>query len=187
MFAHSKFNIAKSTVRLNYTVRSNLWPYDLPTVMRYKYRKSMNARLVHFVIHGHEKCFQSSQNKITQSLCFHSNCFRIALHNLFMHSSLTNQKHDILLCLHLSRYDAGVWTTKYAFSRKLQRHAKSTVCILFGNQQHWADLNHFEDTPQSGTNRLFQNVKWARAERAEIFVPPEMIQQICARKPVGCW
>ena len=34
-------------------------------------------------------------NKITPSLCFHSN-FRIALYNLFMHSSLTNQKRDIL-------------------------------------------------------------------------------------------
>ena len=37
-----------------------------------------------------------TQNEmITSSLCFHSN-FRIVLNNLFMHSSSTNQKRNIL-------------------------------------------------------------------------------------------
>ena len=35
-------------------------------------------------------------NKITPSLFFYSN-FCIALYNLYMHSSLTNQKRDILV------------------------------------------------------------------------------------------
>ena len=34
----------------------------------------------------------------TPSHCFHSN-FRIALYNLFMHSSLTNQKRNFLLSI----------------------------------------------------------------------------------------
>ena len=98
--------------------------------------------LVHFMIYGHERCFESSQSctsrrrvqfenfqNITSDhksrnaragsydflfiifstkllhRCFHGNfsvlhsITSIALYNLFMHSSLTNQKRDILLSI----------------------------------------------------------------------------------------
>ena len=84
--------------------------------------------LVHFMIYGHERCFESSQNctshrrvqyyyyyildffiiwcsNLALPQCFHGNfsilhsITSIALYNLFMHSSLTNQKRDILLSI----------------------------------------------------------------------------------------
>ena len=58
-------------------------------------------------------------NKITSSLCFHSN-FRIALYNLFMHSSLTNQKCDILLSILMSQMSScECWPKNATLSLKI--------------------------------------------------------------------
>ena len=57
--------------------------------------KSRNA---HASLYDFSFIIKITLKKITPSLCFHSN-LHIVLNNLFMHLSLTNQKHDILLSI----------------------------------------------------------------------------------------
>ena len=58
-------------------------------IMNHKMRKQVQTIFLFIII----------LNRITLSLCFHDSNYHIALYNLFMHSSLTNQKQDILLSI----------------------------------------------------------------------------------------